>query len=311
MISKQHCGRLENLATVDLREHSPSFVKGLGGLDRLRVITIIWSSQQCAEEDYCKALLSSIEKWRNLKSLTIHCGLGCSMEFLSSLSHPPELLEKFKVTAGGFLSFPKWIQRLNSLYFVQISVCILLTDGLNILRALPKLQLLILGLDFVPREAIVIETEGFSELRGFSVNCPAPWLTFGTGALPNLTHLQLEFCSGSAMQESVPRGIGNLQRLSEVALLYNQEWCGNSSSVIRTVDAVKRQVAKHHNPINLIINKTKVDVVQEVDEETESATEIESGSVQVQQVGEQIVRVSVETWGEIEIEVEGGNINHA
>ena len=112
------------------------------------------------------------------------------------------------------------------------------------------------------------------------------------------------------MQESVPDGIGNLQRFTEVALLYNQEWCANSSSVVRTVDAVKRQVAKHRNPINLVINNSKVDVVQEVDEETESATKIQSSNLQVQQFGEEVVRAAVETWGEIE-EVEGDNINHA
>ncbi|KAG2563251.1 hypothetical protein PVAP13_8KG368300 [Panicum virgatum] len=307
------CHLPEKLAAVDLRElpASASIVNALGGLDRLRVLEISWSSQQCIEGAYCEALLSSMEKWSQLKSLTIHCGLGCSMEFLSSLSHPPELLEKFKVTAGGFLSVPKWIQGLNSLYFVQINVCRLVTDDdLNILGGLPKLQLLVLGLDFVPTKVIVIETEGFNELWGFSVNCPAPWLTFRTAAMPKLTHLQLEFCSGSAMQESVPYGIGNLQSLTEVALLYNQEWCANSSSIVRTVDAVKRQVAKHRNPINLVINNTKVDVVQEVDEETESLAETQSSNVQFQQVGEEVVRTRVETWGEIE-EVEGDNINHA
>jgi len=112
------------------------------------------------------------------------------------------------------------------------------------------------------------------------------------------------------MQESVPYGIGNLQSLTEVALLYNQEWCANSSSIVRTVDAVKRQVAKHRNPINLVINNSKVDVVQEVDEETESLAETQSSNVQFQQVGEEVVRTTVETWGEIE-EVEGDNINHA
>ena len=112
------------------------------------------------------------------------------------------------------------------------------------------------------------------------------------------------------MQESVPDGIGNLQSLTEVALLYNQNWCANSSSVIRTVDAVKRQVAKHRNQINLVINETKVDVVQEVDEETESPAEIQSSNVQIQKVGEKVVRTTIETCGENE-EVEGDNFNHA
>ncbi|KAF8772317.1 hypothetical protein HU200_005909 [Digitaria exilis] len=305
----QDCHKLENLATIDLREHRASFLKILGALVNLRMITIIWSFQQCTDESYCEALVSCIEKWRNLRSLTIHCGLSCSMDFLGSLSHLPELLEKLMVTGGGFLSVPKLIENLDFLRVLQINVCRLAIDDLNILRDLPQLQLLILGLDFVPREAIEIEAAGFSELLRFSVNCPVPWLIFRTGAMPKLTHLQLEFCSGSASQNSFPYGIGNLQRLTEVSLLYNQKWCANISSVRRTLDAVKRQVVKHRNPINLIVNDTKDDVQEEVVEETKMTTIIQSGDVQ--QDGEVIARARIETWGEIEIEPEGDNINDA
>ncbi|CAN6373183.1 unnamed protein product [Urochloa humidicola] len=275
----QHCRKLENLATIDLREHSARFVTSIGALDRLRVVSIIWSFQHCTDASYREALLSSIRKWRNLKSLTIHCGLCCSMEFLGSLSDPPRELEKFMVTLGRFAYVPPWIKELESLSFLQITICKVETDGLKILRDLPKLQYLILGLDFVPREAIVIESKGFSELQTFSINCPAPWFIFRTGAMPKLTHLQLEFCSGSATEKSVPYGISNLERLRKVVLRYNEKWCANSSSVTRTVDAVKRQVAKHRNWIKLIINNTEIDVIQEVDEEPKSATGIHSGGV--------------------------------
>lgn len=298
-----HCHRLQNLGTLDLREHRASFVKDLGNLKDLRMLEITWSFHQCTEGAYCEALLSSMEKWIKLRSLTIHCGLGCSMEFLGSLSHPP-MLEEFKVTAGVFVSVPNWIKTLRYLYFLQITICKIGTDDLKILRDLPQLQCLVLGLDFVPRNAIMIESDGFSELLSFSVDCPVPWLTFQAGAMPKLTHLQLEFCSGSTNPESVPSSFGNLQRLTEVVLLYNQKWCADSSSVRMTVDAVKRQVAKHHNPIDLIINDAKVDYVQEVEEEIKSTTEIQSGDV-----GEKTVRTTVETRGEIEIVAECDNIS--
>jgi hypothetical protein len=70
-----------------------------------------------------------------------------------------------------------------------------------------------------------------------------------------------------------------------------------------TVDAVKRQVVKHRNLIDLIINDTNVDV-QEVDAEMKSTTEIQSGNV-----GEETARTTVETQGEIEIEAECDNIS--
>jgi hypothetical protein len=50
----------------------------------------------------------------NLKSLTIHCGLGCSMEFLGSLSDPPMLLEMLKVIAVRFPIVPRSINRVHT-----------------------------------------------------------------------------------------------------------------------------------------------------------------------------------------------------
>ena len=55
-------------------------------------------------------------------------------------------------------------------------------------------------------------------------------------------------------------------------VLSYSEWCVNSTSVKMTVKAVKEQVVKHRNPINLFINGVEDDGVQEVDEEAENAT---------------------------------------
>nr|CAB3502699.1 unnamed protein product [Digitaria exilis] len=80
-----HFKRLGTLATVDLSEQPASFINALGDLEDLRVLAITWSFHQSCDRDYCEALLSSIGKWRG------------SMEFLASVSRPPEALEKFKV----------------------------------------------------------------------------------------------------------------------------------------------------------------------------------------------------------------------
>jgi len=166
------------------------------------------------------------------------------------------------VTAGRFASVPPWIHGLSFLSFVQITVC-------NKQTTTDELK--ILGLDFIPGHAIVIGNEGFRKLQRFSLDCVLPWLTFQTGAMPRLTHLRLKFSSGPASEERVPSGITNLQMISEVVLSYS-EWCVNSTSVKMTVKAVKEQVAKHRNPINLFINGVEDDGVQEVDEEAENAT---------------------------------------
>ena len=159
---------------------------------------------------------------------------------------------------------------------MQITVCNkqTTTDDLKILGGLPKLQCLILGLDFIPGQPIVIGNEGFCELQRFSIYCPMPWLTFSTGAMWKLTYLQLKFCSTPASQICVPSVISNLGRLTEVSLCYNAQYI-NSPSIKMTVDAVTKQVARHRNPIDLFINGIEQDDVQEADDEV---TEIKIGT---------------------------------
>ncbi|CAO2149644.1 unnamed protein product [Urochloa humidicola] len=189
----QHLHMLSTLSTIDLSEQPASFVGALGAMENLRVLAITWSFHQSSDGTYCEALRSSIKKWKRLKSLTIHCGLGCSMEFLGSLLYPPTNLQKIKVTVGIFSTLPKWISMLKYLSFVQITICRQGKDDVKILSDLPKLQCLILGLDFIPEEAMVFRSVGFRELQRFSVDCPVPWLSFRTGAMRKLTYLQLKF----------------------------------------------------------------------------------------------------------------------
>ncbi|KAL6890144.1 hypothetical protein ACP4OV_008907 [Aristida adscensionis] len=278
----RHLFRLRTLATIDLSDHPASFVKALGDLRLLEVLAITWFFHQCIDKAYHEALLSSIEKWKKLKSLTIHCGLGCCMEFLGSLSHRPEKLEKFKVTTGRFANVPKWINKLTSLSFVQITVCILGANDLKIFRELPKLQCLILGLDFIPEKGILIESAGFPELQRLSIDCPLPWLTFETGATKKLTYLQLKFCAtpvSQTAQTSVPSGLSNLCRLAEVDLCYNP-WYINSPSVKMTVEAVRKEVSNHCNLISLFINGIEDEDVQVVDDEVvgKKETRTQSGT---------------------------------
>ncbi|KAL6653939.1 hypothetical protein ACP70R_007404 [Stipagrostis hirtigluma subsp. patula] len=299
---------LHTLATIDLSEHPASFIKALGDLKILRELGITWSFHQSTDRDYRDALLSSIKRWRQLKSLTIHCGLGCSMEFLGSLTDPPKYLEKFKVTAGRFAAVPKWIEVLNSLSFLQITVCRLGEDDQKILRGLPKLQCLILGLDFIPGEAIQIRNEGFKNLKRFSIDCPLPWITFETGAMWNLIYLQLKFCACPVSQTSVPSGIRNLRRLTEVALYYNVRYA-NSINVKTTVEAVRKEAAGHCNPVDLFINGIEDEDVQAVDEVSANGTKIQSGTDARAQDGAQAfddhtVSTTVQIQSEIQIESE-------
>ncbi|KAF8673265.1 hypothetical protein HU200_048819 [Digitaria exilis] len=272
----RHLLKLRTLTTVDLREQPISFINALGDLWCLSVLAITWSFHQSCDSDYCEALLSSIKKWHYLKFLTIHCGLGCSMEFLGSLSSPPRWLEKFKATTGRFACVPQWFHGLECLSFVQITVCKLEAHDLEILRDLYSLKCLVLGLDFIPKEAIVIKNEGFRALQRFSIECPVPWLTFESRAMPMLKYLQLDFHACPTSPASVPMGISNLCSLAEVALWYNVRYA-NSSSIKSTVKAVRDEVAECHSAtatqmLRLLVNGIEQDDIQAVDEETQGAT---------------------------------------
>lgn len=290
---------IEKLETVDLSECPARFVEALGNLVRLRELAVTWCSHQCIGS-YSSALLDSIQKWRDLESLVMHCGLGCSIEFLGLISKPPKRFQKFKVTGGRFVRVPQWLKGLKHLAFVQITLCKLSPDDINMLGNLLRLQCLILGLEFILKEEVVIESEGFPVLTRFVVDCPVPWLTFKTGAMSKVTHLHLKFGSGPAShQGSVPSGIRNLRSLIEVALSYNQKWCAGSTGVKMTVDAVKKEVTKHQKPIDLVINDTIVSV-EEDEEVTDSATTIRRCDVQAPVVQEGAARAATEICSEVE-----------
>nr|AAX53158.1 YNR2 [Oryza sativa Japonica Group] len=291
---------------IDLSEFSERSVKYLGDLHDLKILAITWAFHQCNDKAYQQALLSSLGKWRQLKSLTIHCGLGCSMEFLRSLSDPPKFLDEFKVTAGKFANVPQWIEGLEHLTFLQITVCKQVAGDVKILAGLVKLQRLILGLEFIPEEAIVIESKGFKELEKFSLDCPVPRLTFEEEAMPKLTYLRLNLHTSPMSEMSVPSGIGNLKMLSEVALCYNVRYM-NSPNIKRKVEAVSKEVAKHRNPIDLFIRGMQIEVNQAGEEEAEGATrfnQVNSPEDVVQAADEAAPRRETEFQSEIEDEGE-------
>ncbi|EMS48852.1 Disease resistance protein RPM1 [Triticum urartu] len=261
---------LETLATIDIRNWSSWVFKYLADLRFLEVLAVTWSFHQCYDEEYQTALRSVIQRLGCLKSLTIQCEVGCSMEFLDSLSDMPndlsdgpKDLQNLIITAR-FLTVPKWIQGLNHLAFLHITVCKLLPDDLKILGSLHKLECLVLGLDFLPQEAVVIERGAFHQLLRLSVSCRIAWLNFGEGAMLKLTDLDLNLSTGPVSEGSSPSGIGNLLSLEKVTLRYDP-WYINSCSVKTTVDALRRQVAELQSTVKLVNNGVQEDVVAILD----------------------------------------------
>lgn len=286
---------LETLAAVDLRECSADVVRKLSLLRCLEVLSVSLSLRQCTDKEYQDNLSFLVQRLKCLRSLTIRCELGCSMEFLDfSPEDAPQNLRHVAMHAR-FLTVPRWIAGLNHLSSLHIRVCKLAPEGVKILGRLHRLECLELGLDFLPREAIVIQGQGFMsssqnrsnraplnskiheeeedgddekngiiiypfrELLRLSVDCRVPWLVFKEGAMPKLTDLELKLSTGPASHESPPSGIANLLSLEQVAVQYDA-WYINSRSVRATVDAIRRQVAELRYTVKLVNNGVEEDV---------------------------------------------------
>ena len=263
---------LRTLATVHLSVCSARLVEALGGMEKLTELAITWSFHQCSDRRYQEALHCSFQKWRGLKSLSIHGGQGSCVEFLDSLPDQGRSndLEKLKVTGGGrFVRLPQWFQGLDCLAFVEITVLRLVTEDLSILTDLPSLEHLSLGLDFLPEEAIVIGRAGFRKLERLCIGCRFPWLTCSQGAMQRLRYLEMKIGGHPVSRSgSVLAGINNLCSVSEVSIHYNVRY-SNNRGVILTIETVRKEVAEHLNPISVFVNG-----IQDQDENFEAVAGI-------------------------------------
>ncbi|XP_003575921.1 putative inactive disease susceptibility protein LOV1 [Brachypodium distachyon] len=256
--------------TIDLSGCSASLLEGLVGIWKLKVLAITLSLEQSTDRKFQEALCSSIGKWK-LESLSIHCGLGCSMEFFGSESSGQfslsDSLKKFKVTGGRFLNLPTRLGGLGHLVSIEITVYKLVEGDLSTLGNLGSLEGLVLGLYLLPEEEIVIQggTRLFGNLKRLSVGCRVPWISFKQRAMPRLRYLELNIGGSPASDKSIPLGIANLESLSEVVLNYKK--CYDDSPNVRSIiEAVTKGVNEHHKMINLIINgqlQTEHNIVKE------------------------------------------------
>lgn len=86
-------------------------------------------------------------------------------------------------------------------------------------------------------------------------------------------------------------------------VLSYSKWYANSTTVKMTVKAVRKQVAKHRNPIDLFINDVEDDDVQAVDEEAENATGTSWSGTDAGPGRDDAQAVDEEAKGVVEIEI--------
>ncbi|KAK3122509.1 hypothetical protein QOZ80_8AG0614600 [Eleusine coracana subsp. coracana] len=178
------------------------------------------------------ALSASLEKLGNLKRLFVghsyrfaissrSYDASCVDDALMSWHSPPfRNLEQLGLEDWIFSSFPRWIGRLHSLWYLHLGVKQIHQEDLGVMGKLPSLLELHLGTLCGLTERIVIggSTGQFKFLRWFEFNCvgASSYLTFEAGAMPNLRRLWLAFDTREWEDEQAIPGPGGLHHLSSL-----------------------------------------------------------------------------------------------
>lgn len=112
------------------------------------------------------------------------------------------------------MHIPPWIkEHFNDLQILDIRICKLEEGGLKILREMPQLRYLTLSFQVVPREPVVINSDGFTTLNSLTVDSRVPRVTFQEGAMPMLRFLVFKFQFYAGPPNRDPVGVNHLRRL--------------------------------------------------------------------------------------------------
>jgi hypothetical protein len=190
---------------------------------------------------------------------------GALLELPESIHHALKKSDVLSELAGEMLSFglsgglvvgakqmhmPMWIRdHFNNLQELDIRICKLEEEGLIILGEMPNLKKLTLRFEVVPREPVVVSSQGFAMIRTFTVDSRVPRVTFQEGAMPMLGLLVFEFWfyAGSPNKDHV--GINHLGSLGLISFDYNQDWYDSLQCIRRSIDAMRKEAQKHRNNV--------------------------------------------------------------
>ncbi|CAM0948521.1 unnamed protein product [Alopecurus aequalis] len=153
------------------------------------------------------------------------------------------------VVGSKQMHIPPWIrEHFNDIIQLDIRICKLEEQGLKILREMPRLEVLTLRFEVVPREPVVISNQGFAMLTILIIDSRVPRVTFQEGAMPMLRDLTFWFQFYAGPPNKDPVGINHLTSLLWIDFKCNEEWYGGGDSpcIRPTIDVVKKEARKLH-----------------------------------------------------------------
>lgn len=181
-------------------------------------------------------------------SITLFDRFGSSWE--------PIPVARFKIP-GKHISLPDWLNKetLSDISSLEINLWKLREDDLKILQEMPKLQVLALRVEVLPRTAIT--GAGFSRLESFCVDCRVSRLSFQSEAMPVLKHLQFKFYAFRATKQE-PMGIVHLSSLRSVDFRCASGYTTDAPGIREIINQVRKEAKEHRNRITLCINTKEI-----------------------------------------------------
>ncbi|XP_037423946.1 disease resistance protein PIK5-NP-like [Triticum dicoccoides] len=250
-------GELQNLKRLLLMYTKVvTMPAGIWGLKNLKILevddiidTIPWEAG--GQLPKLEAVPECIRQaWKNSDILSELAG-----EILSIKLYVSGVSREGLIISTKHMHIPRWIKHhFNDLRYLDIMICKLEEQDLEILREMSKLYDLTLRFQVVPRQPIAISGEGFRWLETLVVDSRTPpVITFQEGAMPRLVILSFEFqFNGGPPANRDPLGIKHLLRLSSVEFRCNQEWYGRAESIPSMsvmIDVVRKEAQEHPNKI--------------------------------------------------------------
>jgi disease resistance protein RPM1 len=256
---------LETLLGIEISRGSTQDLESMQSLTKLKKLSIYSLSDVHSSNKNYDEFLPTIEHLTgySLKSLAIDDGFKGLFNSMDDLSSPPKYLLSLDLS-GKLLRVPKWIEDLEILEKLTLSLTSLRTDGLEVLSQLSKLFSLTFSINAKGQDSSVVEilqknamdsggkifvpADGFANLKLLRFSAPVmPLLSFLEGAMPELQRLELQF----SLSEGV-YGIEHLKSLQQVHLRVSQQ--ASEATKVKVSD-IRSSVSMHEKKPTIVVDE--------------------------------------------------------
>lgn len=224
----QGIGNMKSLQTLCIRVAGKSSKEAVKELHRLTNLTKLEMSYvgvhrkgKSSQDGSPDILPSTISKLGNYNLQSLHLNLlGYStslfLQIQILLPSPPANLQSLRISGDyGFQSVPKWIRSLNDLTDLELTVRMVGTQDLEILKGLPNLVRFRLTIKESSKEGITIPGSSLPFLKELFIHRRIMPVSFNQGVMPKLEKFELQLRAYQEDLKFIRTTIDHLQSLKE------------------------------------------------------------------------------------------------